>query len=222
MARKAKSAQTEKRTRNWIGIFYEESLPENWKSKLDGLQYALSPWHDRDLNDDGTPKKKHRHVFLKFPNVKSFQQVETIFKELNQPHPLPCQNTVGTIRYFCHLDNPEKAQYDIKDCVDHGVGIAKIIAMSGDKDALEMSYASQICEIIKIHEFLDYDQVFDFCKDQGLDDLALFAFKRRGWVSAYIAGKSYRLNRQVSKERHKELLSAQMKIVDAIKMINKR
>lgn len=216
MARSAKVAQTEQRTRNWIGIFYEESLPADWQAKLDGLQYALSPWHDKDLNDDGTIKKKHRHVFLKFPGVKSFQQVNKIFADLNQPHPLPCKNSVGAIRYFCHLDNQEKAQYEIKDCIDHGVGIAKIIALSGDRELLDMSYAEQVREIISTHEFLDYDQIFDFCVDQGLDELALFVFKKRGWVSAYVSGKSSRIKRQVAKERHKELLDAQLKIVEAL------
>lgn len=210
MPQKAKNAQKaqELRTRSWIGVFYEESLPRGWQAKLDGLQYALSPWHDKDVADDGTIKKKHRHVYLKFPNIKSFKQVKAIFDDLNQPLPLPCQNPVGAIRYFCHLDNPEKAQYDLNDCVDHGVGIAKIIAMSGDKDLLEMGYTAEIRKIVKIHNFLEYDEIFDYCVDQGLDDLALFVYKKRGWVSAYILGSYHRWQRQISTTRHKELVTA--------------
>lgn len=209
MARNAKKAQTPNlRSSKWVGIFYNESLPKGWQAKLDGLQYALSPWHDKDVNDDGTTKKKHRHVFLQFPSLKSFQQVKAIFDDLNQPNPQICNNPVGTIRYFCHLDNPEKAQYDLNDCIDHGVGIAKIIAMSGDKDLLEMGYTAEIRKIIKTHNFLEYDEIFDFCVEQGLDDLALFAYKKRGWVSAYIAGSYHRHQRQISTKRHKELVAA--------------
>lgn len=207
MARKATKAQADKRSSKWVGILYEESLPKNWLQVLEQQQYALSPWHDKDLDDDGKIKKKHRHIFLQFPSLKSFSQVKEIFDELNQPHPQICQNPVGAIRYFCHLDNPEKAQYAIADCVDHGVGVAKIIAMSGDKDLLEMGFAAQIREIVSIHKFLEYCEVFDYCVDQGLDDLALFVYKRRGWVSSYLVGFYHHHHSKVSSQRHKELIS---------------
>lgn len=208
MAHATEKAQTDKRSRNWVGILYAGSLPKNWQAQLDGLQYALSPWHDKDVDDDGKIKKKHRHIYLKFPNVKSFSQVKAIFDALNQPHPQICQNPVGAIRYFCHLDNPEKAQYALADCIDHGIGVAKIIAMSGDRDLLEMGFTAQIREIVGIHKFLEYNEVFDYCVEQGLDDLALFVYKRRGWVSAYLLGFYHRHHSQVSTTRHRELISA--------------
>lgn len=209
MARKAKKAQTpNERSSKWVGILYEESLPKDWQAQLDGLQYALSPWHDKDVDADGKIKKKHRHIFLNFPSLKSFSQVKAIFDALNQPHPQVCKNQVGAIRYFCHLDNPEKAQYDLKDCVDHGVGIEKIIALTGDKELVDKANRLKVCEIVALKGFLDYDDLYDFCVDQGLDELEEFVYKKSRWVSAYIAGKAFKRSRELKAEWHRKLIDA--------------
>ena len=50
--------------RNWAFVLYPESAPVDWRDLLQktGLQCAVSPLHDRDLNPDGEPKKAHFHV----------------------------------------------------------------------------------------------------------------------------------------------------------------
>ena len=50
--------------RAWGGVIYPESLPENWLEILQnsGLQIAISPLHDKDINPDGTIKKPHYHI----------------------------------------------------------------------------------------------------------------------------------------------------------------
>ena len=43
--------------RYWAMVLYPESAPENWKDLLQatGLQIAISPLHDKDLNADNEP-----------------------------------------------------------------------------------------------------------------------------------------------------------------------
>ena len=44
--------------RNWAFVLYPESAPEDWKEqlRLSGLQGAISPLHDKDINPTGEPK----------------------------------------------------------------------------------------------------------------------------------------------------------------------
>lgn len=185
MARKAKTAQEKDlRARIWAAIFYEESLPKDWEKILDGmhLQYAMSPWHDKDVDDDGKLKKKHRHVIFRFAGVKSFSQIKAITDELNQPIPQVCKNHVGAVRYFFHLDDPEKAQYELSGYVDHGVGVESIIKLSGDTEKLFMSRISDISAIVRKFKHETLDDLLVYLEDNELDDLRYWACKNYGIV----------------------------------------
>lgn len=52
-------AEKNVKKRNWAFLVYPESAPENWLQILQatGLQCAISPLHDRDLNATGEPKR---------------------------------------------------------------------------------------------------------------------------------------------------------------------
>lgn len=111
------------RTRTWAFVAYPESIPENWREILDGLSvpWARSPLHDGDFNATGEPKKPHWHFVISFEGKKSYEQVKEITDLLNAPCPQKCRSIRGAVRYFCHLDNPEKAQYN-QDEIISGMG----------------------------------------------------------------------------------------------------
>lgn len=128
------------------GISYGKLL--DFMAEL-GMECAVSPVHDRDtwsesdvnrwinahledgkLTDDavasGVPavdqvKKSHVHVFLKSPaahnsiwyyNLLLPLHEVTYFRVINSPSAM--------IRYFAHMDNPEKVQYSSLDVVGFG------------------------------------------------------------------------------------------------------
>lgn len=107
----------EKRKRNWVFVVYPESAPENWREILrDKLVPGyISPLHDKDSNVDGEVKKPHWHVLLTFKGLKSLEQVKEITDSLNASFPQVCNDIRAYARYLCHLDNPEKAQYEVAD-----------------------------------------------------------------------------------------------------------
>ena len=111
-----------KRGRNWTIVVYPESVPKDWRSKLDDLHIAWieSPLHDKDTNPDGTIKKAHWHVLLLFDGLKSFEQVKEIANSINAPIPQRVESARGMVRYMIHLDNPEKYQYKQSDIIGHG------------------------------------------------------------------------------------------------------
>lgn len=103
--------------RSWAFVVYEDSAPENWREIIDDrhISWTHSPYHDRDFNADGTPKKPHYHVILDFVGKKSYEQIKEITDSVNAPAPIHLDSLRGYFRYFTHMDNPEKAQYSIDD-----------------------------------------------------------------------------------------------------------
>ena len=101
------------RTRNWATVVYSDDSV----TKLRDLHIPcfISPWHDMDCNADGERKKPHRHILMNFDSVKSEEQIRELIKEFNGVGCEYVQSNRSYGRYLCHLDNPEKAQYNIND-----------------------------------------------------------------------------------------------------------
>ena len=106
-----------KKGRLWATISYPESQPNNWLKQLQetGLQIAISPLHNKDVNPDGSEKKPHYHVILVYEGPTTYKHVETLCKELNMTIPIKLESLRGMYRYHIHLDNPEKYQYKDSD-----------------------------------------------------------------------------------------------------------
>lgn len=103
------------RTRNYATVIYPESAPENWEEILtqSKLPMFISPLHDQDVNPTGEVKKAHRHIMVMYDSVKTKEQAETFFKSFGGVGCEVVNSVRGYARYLCHLDNPEKFQYQI-------------------------------------------------------------------------------------------------------------
>lgn len=103
--------------RYWTFILYEDSAPDDWKDILQktGLSIAISPYHDKDINNDGEIKKPHYHILLCFNGPTTYNKVKSITDSLNATIPQRVLSCKGIIRYFTHKDNPEKYQYNDQD-----------------------------------------------------------------------------------------------------------
>lgn len=131
-----KTQKKETRTRNWTIVVYPDSAPNNWRDIIDEwhIEWVESPLHDKDVNADGEPKKPHWHILLMFSSVKSYDQVLSLCQEVNCPIPKQVHNTKALVRYMAHLDNPDKAQYDITGIVAHGgVDVADLLKPSSSE-----------------------------------------------------------------------------------------
>ncbi len=105
------------RYRNFATVVYPESAPSGWLSVVgDCLVPAfVSPLHDQDFNPTGEPKKAHYHVLFCFEGVKRVDQVKPLFESFGGVGFEIVQSLRGYARYLCHLDNPEKHQYNPED-----------------------------------------------------------------------------------------------------------
>lgn len=180
----------DKRVRAWTFILYPESAVENWRDKLNELHipYACSPLHDRDINPTGEPKKAHYHILFSFAGKKSYTQVAEITKSLGATVPKVCQDQKGLIRYMTHRDNPEKAQYDIKDItVGCGFDLAEyLLPTTSESLALQ-------------------DEMVEWCLDNQVTEfwiLKMYAIRHRQDWSLELSRSCFQITQFLKSLRH--------------------
>ncbi len=195
------------RTRNYTAIFYPEDLPENWKTMLDEthVKWVESPLHDKDLNADGKPKKAHHHTMFMFQSVKTKEQFIEYLKDLfgesetgsivGVADPQPVQDKSALIRYFAHLDNPEKVQYDIKDIIGHnGVDVSELF---------KMSMSETLDRMIEIEEYIETHDITEMC------DLAVMVrYEHKDWYRIITTQSTMYFNAFIRSRRHKKQADA--------------
>lgn len=165
-----KNKQKDTRTRNWTIILYPDSAPNNWRDILDELhiEWVESPLHDKDINPTGELKKAHFHILLMFGGVKSYEQVIECITDLNCSIPQRVHNAKSLVRYMAHLDNPDKAQYNIRDVIPHGgVDVADLLKPSSSERYTLIKDMREWCENNNITEFED---LFNYSAVNHFDD----------------------------------------------------
>lgn len=97
---------------------YPDSAPENWLEDLRmlGRPFAVSPCHDQDKFEDGTPKKPHYHIILDWENTTTYRFIEKLWtQDYHQPWPYAASSPRTCFKYLTHDGWPEKYQYDPGD-----------------------------------------------------------------------------------------------------------
>lgn len=117
------------------------------------LTFAVSPIHDRDIEDDGSFKKAHFHLLLAYSSATTLNNIRGWFKVCgmseSELHSVRvCASAVGYYRYLTHKDNPEKAQYDDND-----------IRVFNDSDELFKKFSKtaseKIDDLVRIFQIVD-------------------------------------------------------------------
>mgnify|MGYP000946982077 FL=1 len=143
------------------------SVPDDWRQKLQlsGLQYAISPLHDKDKLEDGSGKikKPHYHVIVCYGSPTTYNNVKNLTDSFNSPIPQALEQVRGYYRYLTHEDNPEKFQYDKKDIeTGGGFNIADFVELS-KSEVTEMIFNLQ--KLIREHGITEYEALMDYVQD---------------------------------------------------------
>lgn len=187
-----KKSRTDNRTRSWTFVLYEDSAPANWSELLDDnrIEWVESPWHDKDINANGEPKKKHKHILLVFPGKKSYEQIKEITDKLNCPIPQRCHNAKAMVRYMAHLDNPEKAQYSPSDIRGHGgVDVAEMLRPSSSE---RYTLIREMISYIKEYNVCEFKDLMDYAATERFDD----------WFPLLCDNSAYVVGQYIKSQRH--------------------
>lgn len=181
--------------RNWAFVLYPESAPKDWLDLLQqtGLQFCVSPLHDKDLNADNTPKKAHYHIILIYDGPTTYNNVRQLTESLGQPIPQPLEQVRGYYRYLTHKDNPEKYQYDEKDILSfNGFSIKDFIELTTSE---VMQIKKSIQQFIRDNEILEYSLLMDVLLDNDLKDMYEVATNHTYFFDKYITSYRNRVNK---------------------------
>lgn len=174
-----------KKSRTWLTIVYPESAPEDWLSKLSeiGVQAIISPLHDKDLNADGEIKKPHYHVAMIWEGPTTLSNASHYVEIIKGVGCIPAATLRGSARYFCHLDNPEKYQYEKADVRTIG-GIDYETIINSVSDDMLLLY--DIFDFIDEHRVLSYRLLLRYCRVYRQDWARLICTSERENVFRYI------------------------------------
>ena len=190
MGKQKSSEKVDSRQRLWTFLVYPDSVPSNWRDILDEqhVSWVESPLHDSDMNADSTQKKPHIHIALVFEGKKSYDQICRITHSLNSPVPQVVNSLPALIRYFAHLDNPEKHQYDPSLIVSHGgVDVQELLKPTKSERYTMIREMQQYCIEYNVVEFSD---LLDYAMENRFNDwFPLLCDSCAFVMSKYLASK---------------------------------
>lgn len=144
-------------TRNWKFVVWQESAFPDFEKRLEAsfmkVNYLL---HDKDIDEDGELKKPHWDGVIlldgPIPYPKMFEIMKGIAGDgINTIQ--ECIQTSGALEYICHLNNPEKYQYDPKDVISiNGANYIRDIIRYQQPE----KYDDEIIKFIEINNITQY------------------------------------------------------------------
>lgn len=186
------------RFRSFATMVYEESAPEDWRNIVSELcvPCLVSPIHNRDVYEKDDPergikagdlKKPHYHLLFMFEGMKSQEQIREMIALFGGVGIEVVRSNRAYARYLCHLDSPNKAQYNVEDVSEYGgADYSQYIAVKVDKH-------NAIREILK------------WCRETGTEsyaDLLDYAAENNDdWFSALCEGSGTMVIREYLKSR---------------------
>lgn len=176
------------RARNWLFVFYPESCPEEWDEVISswGVTCYVSPLHDMDVKKDGELKKPHFHGVLTFEGKKSYTQVLALVSQLGCATCLVCNSIQNALRYLCHMDNPEKAQYNIDKLRTFGrADLSAVYARSASETEADCIEIINIARQFNIYEFSD---LVELVVDQYPDTLFPVLRANHAFIRSFCQG----------------------------------
>lgn len=194
------------KSRNWFIELYPESAVKNWREVLAEqlVPCAVSPLHDSDLREDGTPKKEHYHILIAFNGGARVNQVNSIIKRINAyEHCQVVRDKQKSYEYLWHKNNPEKAQYDPCE-VDHINSTKYDFLTSQFKEILNYIDDYDVKSVVTLTRLLRRDES---------DDLLRYVRNNIYYVNTYIKDK----NNQYE-ERFQNARQCLMDLVDRIQL----
>lgn len=181
------------RARHFTFIVYPESAPANWREIIDEnhVSWAASPLHDKDVDPDGSPKKPHWHVMVSFESLKTIDQCNELSSSVNATVSKFVQSPRAMVRYFAHMDNADKAQYDKRDIECHG---------GFDLEDMLMTSNQTKYDAIK--------DMIQFCVDNDVieyEDLMIYAMNNEpAWFEALADSCTYIMSAFLKSRRHRK------------------
>ena len=204
-------------SRTWATIVYQESAKENWQTELENLKIPcyISPLHDKDVEEEGEEsvkseeyendkeqneeyeneknfKKPHWHILLIFSGQKSRNIVKKITEQVGGVGTELVQDRLAYIKYLCHLNNPDKYQYNVEDVISLNV-------TNSYKDVVEKADSDRIYKIInemiewnKLHDNIYFCDLVEYARKERPEWFRILVDRNNSLIMEYLRSKGFK------------------------------
>ena len=195
-----KPKKTEKtKKKEYAFLLYPDSAIFDWIEIVKQLQQPFfTILHDKDINPDGTPKKPHYHVMVMFDNPRT----EGTIKRVNlmcggNGHFEELLSRRGYARYLCHMDNPEKYQYDPESVMSFfGANYLKETMSETARRVRDDEIFCDIINFCRENRIIAYCHLVDYCIRSKKDWLPYIRGRNGQAIVSYIKSYCWYVERQ--------------------------
>lgn len=189
---------------------YEDSCNPEWQQVLQAMHTpAFAIYHDRDIKiATGEPKKPHWHVLIEFGRqiIKSY--ADRVAKELGAANDyweaIPYKH--GYARYMCHMDNPEKYQYNPEDVICFcGVDYIEFAVNNAERSKIKNKILIDIIQMVRKKSIRSYAMVVNYAIDNENMEWLNVLRQNGAFVAEYIKSAEW-ANANDSQYRYYEKL----------------
>lgn len=175
---------------------YENALEIAKEMKYD--LYALII-HDKDIDENGQPKKVHKHLVIELINPISFNSIQ---KRFNGAHIEPIKYKKSSYQYLIHNspNSKEKYQYDPNDIISNNLDLVKNIIESEEVEIFNEAKLLQYIAMGIVTQYL-------FFKHFGLETTKKY-WKTYNELSDAVN------HVLIAKQQHDELSDADRELLD--------
>lgn len=187
-------------------LLWVDSVPPDYLERIESIGYPalISPLHDKDVLDDGSPKKAHYHVLFTFPGKKTGEQCQKIANYISHgdefcgDYPwLYVVDRYVHARYLCHLDSPKKYRYSVADVVSvNGASISKLIGKDWADEDLDDIVLLDIISWVRDNQIYYFNILVDYALYEK-KDIWIKRLKKdlTPFVKTYMQGLSLQASR---------------------------
>lgn len=188
--------------RNWTFVLYPDSCAKDWEEFLNstGVPYTYA-YHDKDKTEVGEDKKPHYHVMLCFDGPVTYQNIKTYVDRVGGANGVvqPVGSVRGMVRYFCHLDNPDKYQYNesIIQC-RNGFDPKDYFNLTVSQ---QKAFKRKVTEFISDNDISEYAELIDTLINTDEIDMYDIASQNVFYFTQYIKSKNNIARNKAQKKR---------------------
>lgn len=192
-----------RRTNVFATIVYPESAPADWIQiiKDTHVPTLISPLHDKDVLPDGSQKKAHYHVMQIYDGNKNFEtQIKPIFDRFGGVGREEILSQRGYARYMCHMDNPEKYQYQQEEVQElNGACYSAIVTLPTD----ELGALEDMLDFIEDNDIYSFRKFLVWCKGNNKEWFRLLANSKTYIIKEYLKSRYWDLENEERVEQLK-------------------
>ena len=192
--------EKKQKVRNYAVVVYPDSttLNKNWRENLVSLGHKtiISPIHDKDLDNNGQPKKPHYHVCIFRENATTWNScVKTMSANIDSSIKY-VEVLRGTIQasydYMSHKNAPHKAQYNQED----------VICLNGFSpfDYQKQTRTDKLNCTKEIYIYIENNTIEEFS-----DLIQLLIMEQKDDLLEYVANHAFFIDKIITSLRNKNL-----------------